>query len=141
MIWRLLAYPCTTCRADWTSPRPADPLPLLKKKGSTLTHPVKAKKKKKEKTAGVALCLAASASLVLFSPGCSASGCRAGRTSLHRAASFSPSGSVRRCGCHGDDVWGAGGHTAVALPGGRPHPHLRRQPWTSLSSSSVSPSS
>jgi hypothetical protein len=49
VIWRLLAYPCTTCRADWTSPRPADPLPLLKKKGSTLTHPVKAKKKKERK--------------------------------------------------------------------------------------------
>jgi hypothetical protein len=49
VIWRLLAYPCTTCRADWTSPRPADPLPLLKKKGSTLTHPVKAKKKRKKK--------------------------------------------------------------------------------------------
>jgi len=40
-----------------------------------------------------------------------------------------PRGSVRRCGGHGDDAWGAGGHRAVALPGGRPHPHLRRQPW------------
>ena len=40
-----------------------------------------------------------------------------------------PHGSVRRCGGHGNDTWGASGHRAVALPGGRPHPHLRRQPW------------